>query len=280
MIRKVSAGGFSSLLAAFAVFGGLGAVSTSVEAAELKAILERGYLVVGVKENLRPLSFRNAQGQLEGFEIDLAHHLATALFGNPDAVVLQPVANTERLPAVLEGKVDLTIAQVTATVSRSRIVSFSTPYYLDGAAFLVRRETIASLRDLRTQTIAVLEGSDTIAVVRSLFPEARLVGVASYAEAKAALATQQVNVFAADASVLIGLAQEDPRYQVLPNLISAEPLAIAMPRGIQYDDLRRRVNQAIEQWLQEGGLQQQVLHWGLPTDGVPSLTSTFPERRP
>ncbi|HEY9644522.1 MAG TPA: transporter substrate-binding domain-containing protein [Coleofasciculaceae cyanobacterium] len=255
-----------SLLAAILVV----AVPQAGQAAELQEILKRGYLVVGVKDHLRPLAFRDGQGQLEGFEIDLAHYLAAELLGNPAAVVLKPLSNVERLPAVLNDDVDLAIAQVTATVSRARIVNFSTPYYLDGAAFVTRNPAIQELQDLQQQRIAVLNGSDTIAVVRSLLPQVSLVGVDSYDAAKTALENGQATAFAADASVLTGWAQEDSQYHVLPHLITADPLAVAMPRGLQYDELRRRVNQAIDRWRTDGRLRQQVLRWGLPETGVPS----------
>ncbi len=258
-----------TLLTAIALLGGVLFGTKAAIAAELSEILKRGYLVVGVKDNLRPLGFRDRRGNLTGFEIDLAHYLAAELLGDPQAIQFQPLTNADRLPAVLDGSVDLAIARVTATDSRARIVSFSTPYYLDGTAFITRSTAIQALKDLQQQPIAVLEGSDTIAIVRSLLPKARLVGVSSYEAAKAALDAGQAIAFAADASVLSGWTQEDSQYRLLPQMISAEPLAIALPRGVQYDDLRRQVNRAIAQWQAAGLLKQQVLQWGLPAEGIP-----------
>jgi polar amino acid transport system substrate-binding protein len=85
-------------------------------AAELKEIQERGYLMVAVKDNVRPLGFTDASGKLQGLEIDLARRLAAEILGKPDAVRLQPVANRDRVSVVLEGKVDLTIARVTGNL--------------------------------------------------------------------------------------------------------------------------------------------------------------------
>ncbi|MBW4657478.1 MAG: transporter substrate-binding domain-containing protein [Drouetiella hepatica Uher 2000/2452] len=256
------------LLTALILVANAGIFAQTASAAELQEIIERGHLVVGVKDNLRPLAFRDAQGEFKGFEIDLARYLAQELLGDSEALVLKPLANSERLSAVLDGEVDVTIAQLATTMSRSRLVSFSTPYYLDGTAFLTH-PSIQNFKDLQNQTIAVLNGSDTIAKVRSLFPNAVLMGVVSYQAAKDALDSGQATVFAADASVLTGWVQEDPRYALLPNLISAEPLAVALPRGVQYDELRRGINRAIDRWQTEGALRQQVINWGLPDAGVP-----------
>ena len=149
-------------------------------AAELKEIQRRGYLTVAVKDNLRPLGFRDSQGNLQGLEIDLARRLAQDLLGKPDAVKLQPVENSLRLAAVLEDKVDIAIADFTATESRARLVSFSLPYYFDGTALITKDATIQKLGDVVRSKIAVINGSSTIASVRYLLPQAKLVGVDSY----------------------------------------------------------------------------------------------------
>lgn len=242
-------------------------------AAGLSDIRQRGYLIVGVKDNLRPLGFRNAAGQLEGLEIDLAHQLAKALLGNEAAVQFQPLSNQERIPALLEGKVDLLVAQMSVTGSRARIVDFSLPYYLDATGFITLDARIQSIAALQQATIAVLKGSSTIAVVRSRLPQARLVGVDSYMAAKQLLESGQAQAFASDATVLTGWVQEFPQYRLLPESTDAEALAVTLPRGLQYDTLRQQVDQAIVQWQTSGMLRQRVLQWGLPEVGIPSLSA-------
>jgi polar amino acid transport system substrate-binding protein len=236
----------------------------SASAAELEVIQARGYLIVAVKDNLRPLGFRTADGQIVGLEIDLAHRLAEALLGDRHAVTFVLVSNAQRLPALINGEVDLVIAQVTATDSRARLVDFSPPYYLDGTALVTRDETVQQLVDVSGQRVAVLNDSSTIAVVRSFLPTVTLIGVSSYQEAFATLESGQAIAFAADASVLAGWVQEHPHYQLLPALLSGEPLCVAMPRGTQYDDLRRRVNAAIVNWQTDGWLPERIAAWGLP----------------
>ena len=233
-------------------------------AAELKEIEERGYLIVAVKDNLRPLGFRDSAGNLQGMEIDIARQLAGELLGRPDAVRWQPVTNRDRIAVVLQGQVDLTIARVTATESRARIVSFSTPYYLDGISLVTKDTALRRLTDLEKQKIAVLNGSSTIAKVRYLLPNAQLVGVESYQEARSLLEAGNASAFAADVTVLTGWVQEYPQYHLIPTLLSAEPLSVVMPKGVQYDDLRRRVNEAIDRWKSNGWLRQRAIYWGLP----------------
>ncbi|HIK54358.1 MAG TPA: transporter substrate-binding domain-containing protein [Synechococcales cyanobacterium M55_K2018_004] len=237
----------------------------TARATGLAKIRQRGRLIVAVKDNLRPLGFRNAAGELVGLEIDLAHQLAVDLLGDPSKIELRPVANAERLPALINGTVDLVIARLTVNRSRSRQVDFSPPYYLDGTALITRDPRVQSLRGLQRRAIAVLANSSTVAVVQSRFPQASVVAVPSYQAAKELLETSQAVVaFAADASVLTGWVQEFPAYRLLPGLVSTEALAIAMPRGLQFQELRQQVDRLVRRWQVQGWLASRIQAWGLP----------------
>jgi polar amino acid transport system substrate-binding protein len=230
----------------------------------LQAILQRGHLTVAVKDNLRPLGFRDVAGQLQGLEIDIARRLAQELIGREDAVVLKPVQNQERLAAVLDGRVDIAIAQVTATGTRSRVVAFSLPYYGDGTALVTKNPVLKQSLDIQAQTVAVLKGSSTIDTLRYRLPQARLVPVESYQAAHELLEAGGAIAFAADASVLAGWVQEFPDYRLLAPTLSVEPLCIVLPKGLQYDNLRQRINQILLRWQAEDWLEQRADYWGLP----------------
>ncbi|QSJ16511.1 transporter substrate-binding domain-containing protein [Nostoc sp. UHCC 0702] len=236
----------------------------SASAAQWPEIQRRGYLNIAVKDNLRPLGFRDANGNLQGLEIDLAKRLAVDLLNKADAVKLQPVVNRDRLSVVLNHKVDLAIARVTATNSRARLVSFSVPYYYDGAFLVTKDTSIQQLRDLAKRKIAVIKHSSTIAQVRYYVPNAELVGVNSYQQAREQIESNTVAAFAADASVLSGWVQQYPQYRLLPTKLSTEPLSVVMPKGLQYDELRRQINEAIARYIAEGWLEERVKYWGLP----------------
>lgn len=238
--------------------------STKVIGATLEDIKQRGKLIVAVKDNIRPLGFHTQENQLQGLEIDLARQLAKDILGDPQAVVLQPVSNQERLQKVIDGEVDLAIARVTINTSRGRLVDFSPYYYLDGTGIITNDLKIRSTYHLSQRKIAVLKRSSTIAVIRAELPQAELVGVSSYQEAMTLLETQQVDAFAADNSILTGWVQQYPQYYQLPVRLSGEGLGVVMPKGLQYASLRSRVNQAIGRWKASGWLANRLKHWGLP----------------
>jgi polar amino acid transport system substrate-binding protein len=235
-----------------------------VFAADLETIRDRGHLVVAVREGWQPLSFRGNDGTLMGLEIDIARGLAAEIFADPEAVVFEVVSNRDRLPAVLDDRVDLAIAGLTLTANRQRLVSFSPPYYLDGAGVLVRDPRFQSLADLQLRRLGVLQGASTVAVLRHLLPRAVLTPLDSYQEALSRLSAGQIDGFAGDVTVLTGWRQNYSGYYIVPTLLSAEPMAIALPKGTQYNELRTLVTQTVTYWHHSGWLEERVTFWGLP----------------
>lgn len=234
------------------------------DAADLPTIQKRGRLIVAVKEQLRPLGFRDAEGDLRGFEIDLARRLAQELVGDPNAVEFRVVSNRDRLQVVLDDSVDLAIAQVTLTPSRLRILNFSLPYYKDGVVIATPDASLRAIGQLRGQPIAVLDQSSTVEILRRQVPGAKLLSVESYQAAKVAIDQGQAIAVAGDASVLAGWVQEFPTYRLLPAILSTEPLSIALPKGGQYRTLHQQVDQILARLRNSGWLEQQARQWGLP----------------
>lgn len=235
----------------------------SVAAREWSEIASQQELKVAVKNNLRPLGFTNETGNLVGLEIDIAHKLAAELLGDSAAVKLIPVDNVERLQVILKDEVDLAIARITVTTPRSRIVDFSPYYYLDGTGIVTKNKQIKNINSVPLQRIAVLNHSATIAVIQYRLPNAALIGVDSYAAALKLMESNQVDAFAGDRSILTGLTQEYPDYHLLPERLSGQALAVVMPKGLQYQELRAKVNRAIARWKQSGWLQDRIEYWGL-----------------
>jgi polar amino acid transport system substrate-binding protein len=247
------------------IWGGMQlAASPSALAADLETIKARGYLIVAVKENLRPLGFRDATGELQGFEIDLAKRLAKDLLGREEAVQFLPVQNADRITVLTENKADVTIAHLTATAARSRLVYFTFPYYFEGTALLTP-SPVKTSQSLAAKPIALLRGAANaeVAAKRSI-PNVKLVFVESYGAAAEKIDRQEVAGFVGDVSPLVGWQQEMPSYGLLPLGGMREPMAIAFPKGLQYESLGIALRQSLETWRQEDWLRGKAIRWGLP----------------
>lgn len=239
-------------------------ISAPAIAATLPEILERGRIIVGVKDNVRPLGFVGENQELQGLEIDLARQLALEWFGDRNAVEFIPLENADRLEAVLAGEVDFVIANLAATDSRSRVVQFSRHYYLSGTGLISKNPDIQSLGDLSHRKIAVLENSVAIAVTRYELPKAQLVGVTSYQEAYQKLESGEIDAFAGDTAILSGWVQEYPQYRLVVSFLSGDALSVAMPKGLQYSGLHLIMNETISRWVRSGWLRDRLQQWGLP----------------
>lgn len=238
-------------------------------AGDLQQIRDRGYLIVGVKENLRPLGFRDNQGQLQGLEIDLARQLAQDLLGDGDRLRLVPLLNQERLPALFTGEVDVIIADLTLTADRLRLVQFSPIYHVDGLGMISLQTLPPDPAQWRGYTLAILPQTAIPPAWRSLGIRWQI--VPSYEAAWQTLARGQAAAFLGDRSVLVGWAQGDPRYTLSPQQWSFEPLAMAIPKGQQYRSLREWIDSTVNQWQRSGWLDQRRSAWGLVPEETPLI---------
>jgi polar amino acid transport system substrate-binding protein len=263
MKNKARLNRFKSLFFALLSIASISNWSRAAQAGTLKEIQQRRKLIVAVKDNLPLFGFRDGAGNLQGLEIDIARKLATEIFNNTESVQLIPVANQDRLKVAIDSTVDLTIARVTITATRSRVVDFSRYYYLDGTGIITNQANIKTNSDLVGKKVAILNNSTTIATLQYIIPQAKLVGVDSYQQAQELLATGKVSAVAADRSLLIGWRKTDSSYHLFPDKLSTEALGIVIPKGMQYDPLRQLVDRSIERWQTEGWLQQRIQYWGL-----------------
>jgi polar amino acid transport system substrate-binding protein len=260
-LKIVASGLGSSVLA----WGGMQLIaSPSALGADLETIKARGYLIVAVKDNLRPLGFRDATGELQGFEIDIAKRLAKDLLGRETAVKFLPVRNDDRLKVLTENQADVTIAHLTATASRSRSVYFTAPYYFEGTALFTPKR-IKMPQDLSAQSVAILKGSvNAEAAAKRSIPNVKLVPFDSYGAVAAAMERSEVAGFVGDVSPLVGWQQEMPGYGLLNLSSLREPIAIAFPKGLQYESLGIALRQSLDNWRQEDWLRDRAIRWGLP----------------
>lgn len=80
------------------------------------------------------MGISGADGQLQGFDIDIARIIAKGLFNDPDKVQFVQQSSDARIPNLLTDKVDLTCQAMTVTAQRAQQVAFTIPYYREGGA--------------------------------------------------------------------------------------------------------------------------------------------------
>jgi len=94
-----------------------------------------GILLFGTAPVTEPFSFKDDKGNIVGFDIELAHHIAEALGKDLQIVEMQ---FGEMIPNLEKGTVDMIGACITISEERAKRVLFSNTYYHGGIAALVR----------------------------------------------------------------------------------------------------------------------------------------------
>jgi ABC-type amino acid transport substrate-binding protein len=143
----------------------------------LQAIRERGALRVGFVADAMPFAFFNAKGDLVGFDIELAHHLARELRVRVEFI---PIDRARLVEQVANDDCDLVMSGVTVTTLRAEGLLFSSSYLDETFAFVVpdhAREAFSSWNSIRERpslTIAMPDVPYYVDKVREVLPQAKL----------------------------------------------------------------------------------------------------------
>ncbi|MCQ1058878.1 transporter substrate-binding domain-containing protein [Photobacterium sp. ZSDE20] len=150
-------------------------VSTAADKSALIEIKERGTLRVGLSTFV-PWAMRDKQGELVGFEVDVARRLAKDAGLKLEFI---PTAWDGIIPALLAGKFDVIIGGLSITPERNMSVLFTSPYAHSGVQLAAHKDLAAdksSFEDYnkRSVTLAVRRGAFTVQTAKKYFPKAKL----------------------------------------------------------------------------------------------------------
>ena len=229
-----------------------------------KKVLDRGYIIVGVKSDVKPFGFINEKGENVGFDVDIAKNIAKEIFHDETKVKFIPVSDKERMYLLNLEKIDMVIATMTVTPKRQHFADFSNAYYITGQALLVRTgSSIRSLGDLSNKNIGVIFGSTAEESIKFLLPTAHVLGYRTYHDAYKALKAGTVLGVTADEAILMNFSMQDPSVKLLPKRYSRDSYAIAFRRGEESNYILEVVNNAISDMDSKGVLNQLKRKWGL-----------------
>lgn len=134
---------------------------------KLQEVLDRGKLIVGSGSTNAPWHFQDENGNLVGFDIDMAKLVAKGLFDDPEAIEFVNQSGDARIPNLVTDKVDLTCQFMTVTAGRAQQVEFTIPYYREGVGLLLMADG-----DYADYDALKAAGSDvTVSVLQNVYAE-------------------------------------------------------------------------------------------------------------
>jgi glutamate/aspartate transport system substrate-binding protein len=250
----------------------------------LKKIKESKTFTLGYLESAPPFSFPGPDKRPVGYSIDLCKHVAAGIqkqLGVSLKLNWVPVTTQNRIDMVAQGKVDIECGTSTATLSRQERVDFSLMTFVDGGSLLLSAGTkLGSVQDLSGKRIGVIPGTTTekalAKFLKGEFVTAELVKVKDHVEGRTALEKKEVDAFASDRGILIGLAvtAKDPdRFDLAEILFSYEPYGFMLRRNDA--DFRLAVNRALAELYRSGEIAPIYERWfgsfGKPTPAIQAM---------
>jgi polar amino acid transport system substrate-binding protein len=228
----------------------------------LSQVLERGKLVVGTGSTNPPWHYEDADGQLIGFDIDMAKLLARGLFELTDEQLANRDEWSQRLEFVVEAadaripnlasdKIDIVCQFMTVTPLRAQQVEFTVPYYREAVTLLFRADSpYTGTADItgNAATIAILENATAVDMVHNGVPDAEVSTYDSVANSVLALDSGRVDATAIDLSTAqYKVAQAPDQYKVGIDSWQPQTYAFAVKPGDQR--WLNWVNTTLQQYL-------------------------------
>jgi polar amino acid transport system substrate-binding protein len=141
----------------------------------VETIKKRGAIRVGMSTFV-PWAMRDKNGELIGYEIDVARQLAEDMKVKAEFV---PTAWDGIIPALLAGKFDVVIGGMTITPERNLTVNFTQPYANSGIHLVAHKELAAGFQSLEDFdkpeiTLTVRRGATPATAAKRLMPKATL----------------------------------------------------------------------------------------------------------
>lgn len=118
---------------------------------------DREKVIVGIDINVAPMGFRNENGEITGFDVDLAKETFKVL--NKE-VIFQPIDWDAKELELNTGKIDVIWNGLSYSPERSQNMLLTKPYMQNRQVIIVKsNSTINNLKDLHRKSICVQKGS-------------------------------------------------------------------------------------------------------------------------
>ncbi len=209
------------------------------DAGRLATVQKRGVLHCGVNQRLPGFGFLTKKGKFTGFDVEVCHAVAAAVFKDAKKVKYVPLNAAQRFTALQSGEIDLLSRNTTWTTSRDGSVGidFTVTTFYDGQGVMVKTASgVKKMDDLSGATVCTNAGTTTEKNITDYFARKglkfKLITYEGADGVMAGLRAGRCDATTTDKTSLLALkfAEKNPAdYHVLAETISKEPLGPAVP---------------------------------------------------
>ncbi len=226
----------------------------------LDKVKSEGKLVLGFDEYYPPMGFRDEEGNITGFDIDLAAEVCRRM---GIELVPKPINWDSKEKELNSGSIDCIWNGLSVSAERAESMNLSKPYMNNDLIFVVKGAgRIRSVADLKGRTVGTQKGSSSETVLNasdlsrsfSVVYEDDNVTLLEKLEEGTVDAVFLDSIFA-----YYYISRNDKELYILPTVLETEKIAIGFRKGD--DRLRDGVQEILHQMNSDGTLKKISDEW-------------------
>jgi glutamate/aspartate transport system substrate-binding protein len=198
---------------------------------------------LGYRESSPPFSFLDPSNRPIGYSLELCEAVVDEIGVEIDEANLKidyvKVTSDDRIPAVMQGKVDLECGSTTANAERAKQVAFSPLMFVAGTKLMVPKASgVSAVTDLKGKTVVVTKGTTNEqalhAVDKKLGLGLNIVVSPDHEQSYQMLVDGKADGFATDDILLYGLIarhKSQDKFRVTGDYLSYDPYGIMFRKG-------------------------------------------------
>jgi glutamate/aspartate transport system substrate-binding protein len=242
MRRSIGAGGL--LLTACLLSAAASAQTAGEGLSPTLAAIKKDHVVrLGYRESSPPFSFMDPSNRPIGYSLELCEAVVDEIGIEVDDANLRidyvKVTSDDRIPAVVQNKIDLECGSTTANAERAKQVAFSPLMFVAGTKLMVPKASpISAPKDLQGKTVVVTKGTTNEQAMHTIDKKFALglniVASPDHEQSYQMLVDGKADAFATDDILLYGLIarhKAQDKYKVVGDYLSYDPYGIMFRKG-------------------------------------------------
>jgi glutamate/aspartate transport system substrate-binding protein len=209
----------------------------------LNSIKKAHVVRLGYRESSPPFSFLDQANRPIGYSLELCEAIVDEIGVEVDDANLKieyvKVTSDDRIPAVMQNKIDLECGSTTANAERSKQVAFSPLIFVAGTKLMVpKASTVSGATDLKGKTVVVTKGTTNEqamhAVDKKFALGLNIITTPDHEQSYQMLVDQKADAFATDDILLYGLIarhKAQDKFRVTGEYLSYDPYGIMFRKG-------------------------------------------------
>lgn len=198
---------------------------------------------VGYRESSPPFSFLDHSNRPIGYSLELCDAIVDEIGAEVDDTALKidyvKVTSDDRIPAVVDKKIDLECGSTTANAERGKLVAFSPLMFVAGTKLMVPKASgVNQVADLKGKTVVVTKGTTNEQAMHNVDAKQQLglniVTSPDHEQSYQMLVDGKADAFATDDILLYGLIarhKSQDKFKVTGDYLSYDPYGIMYRKG-------------------------------------------------